>query len=168
MTIGILDNSTTSSSGIDYYHNQGFRAELWKIRPEGTGDLDANDETWGMERIAAFNGNDPISDPSIETVLGRTKFGPLQAAELAITSHTTTGLAKKRKGCDDDRASEKNQSQLSLTLCCLSAKGFVTTHVSMVPVSCVISLGISDERYLRYHFYTLYCNRITAHSGSFT
>ena len=124
MTIGILDDNmgNTNKRGHD-----GWRAELWKIRPPTAVELDANDGTFGIERIVSFNGG-AAHDACIESVLGRnTRIGQLQGAELAITSSTAAGLQNIKDS--DDRIQDKNQLELGLALCCLSDKGYVTTHV---------------------------------------
>ena len=125
MTIGILDDNMRSSSKRGH---EGWRAELWKIRPPTAVEMEANDGTFGMERIVSFNGG-AVHDACIESALGRNaRIGQLQAAELAITSSTVAGL-QTTKG-DDERIQDSGQPELGLTLCCLSDKGFVTTHVS--------------------------------------
>ena len=135
MTIGILDNNSeigmNSGNRGNNRVNDCWRAELWKMRPPTFIELEANDGTFGMEKVMSFDGGVDY-DRSLGSALGRdSKIGQLQAAEVAITSYNAKGL--KTSKMDDECVQDgiNVQSEIVLTLCCLSDEGFVTTHVSV-------------------------------------
>lgn len=127
LTIGILDNDLSGSGSR--VHDQ-WRAELWKLRPSTAVEMEANDGTFGMERLVSFDGGVERGG-SIASTLGKgSRIGQLQAAELAITSYNTLGVHSAKNHREDDTNDKANlENDISLALCCLSDKGFVTTHI---------------------------------------
>ena len=127
-------------------HDPGWRAEIFQVQPPHAPNEQEEDGMFGMKRIVAFDGAAEY-DRNIASALGKeSSIGQLQAAELAITSHNKAKIQKSvndngnngnnnSKGVTDSTASGM-QNELSLTLCCLSNKGFVTTHVSDMSLCC--------------------------------
>lgn len=125
LTIGILDDLTNQSRGHDRW-----RAEIFQLRTSPN-DNENRAGTFGVERVIAFDGGAGY-DRNVASALGKERrVGQLQAAELAITSYNNLRIQSAKQGEKNTNGGNGMQSEVTLTLCCLSNKGFVTTHVSV-------------------------------------
>jgi len=147
ITIGMLeypDNATADRNTLyNAQRNEGWRAELWKIRPPTTTELEANDGTFGMEKISSFDGG-AGNDAYIGTVLGKNaRIGQIQAAELAITSYNRKGRPINKPDTERTQDGAIVPDDIGLALCCLTDEGFVTTHVSYIDMLIVFVSKVS-------------------------
>lgn len=125
VTIGVSDD--VRSKGGD----ESWRADLWKVRSSHNADVaeGGSEGTFGMEMLISFNGGSEGSK-YISSVLGKDKsIGHLKAAELAIASFSSHSVLSPKKCESHDTAHFEND--VGLLLCCLTDKGYVTTHVSI-------------------------------------
>ena len=137
VTIGVFDD-IRSKKGKD-----GWRADLWKLRPPTADENEANDGTFGMEKLVTFNGG-ANHDKYIGSALGKdSSIGQLRAAELAITSYNAYSSPSRKKGEDTMHENFSGDNEFGLVLCCLSEKGYVTTHVSLVLYNLLLAFLIS-------------------------
>jgi WD40 repeat protein len=121
MTIGMIDDIRSKKGA------EGWRADLWKVRSPTADEIDVNDGIFGMENVVSFHGGGD-QDQYIGSAIGKdSSLGRLQAAELAITSYNSITLASPKNG---EEHIQEVDNFVGLTLCCLSDKGYVTTHVS--------------------------------------
>jgi hypothetical protein len=142
LTIGVLEDTKMGMGGGGGEHRgENWRAELWKVRPPTVHELEANDGTFGLEKIITFDGG-VDRDRRVVSVLGReSRIGQLKAAELAITAFNTTGLQASKSDDGPMVDSRSTGENISLALCCLSDNGFVTTHVSFC-ISCAYPVKV--------------------------
>ncbi|CAB9515260.1 GATOR complex protein WDR59 [Seminavis robusta] len=127
LTIGIMDHDKMGANGGSR-RLEGWRAELWKVRPNADETDSSERRIFGMEKVVSFDGGGDRD----RGVLGKEcRLGQLKAAELAITSYNPMGLHALKN--DDDRMQDgaKALPNIGLALCCLGDNGFVTTH--MIP-----------------------------------
>lgn len=137
VTIGVEDDTASRMAG------GSWRADLWKIRApsaeemEDTATVQRRGAPFGiMERAVTFRGG-THHDKYIASTLGNESgVGPLQAAELAISSYQHRAARTKQEETVDGGSGETTDQDLGLTVCCLSSKGFVTTHVSCAMELC--------------------------------
>jgi hypothetical protein len=109
---------------------RGWWAELLRTSKDDfiISSSDPSFELHGLEQVASFFGGEASTmvdnNQTLGSVLGKSKVGNLQAAELAISSMTDrpTLIGKSTSNSEDDQ-----KGDAELLLCCLSDTGILTT-----------------------------------------
>lgn len=102
---------------------RAWQAETWKLKEPTENNISFDGEDRGVEKIASFG---VLNDRETASMVGtNASMGSLRGAELALES--SEGISGLQKDEDGDVIDGKGAD---LLICCLSEKGYVTTHVS--------------------------------------
>jgi len=124
VTVG-LHNNSTDSGGV------GWRADLWKLKKATTEDSSSSfSSELSLERIVSFEGSDRKTESKLKAVMGDDArfLRSLRASELAVSA--SFAGPHPTKSSKEEEESPSSPSDFGLLLCCLTEKGYVTTHVS--------------------------------------
>ncbi|KAG7356776.1 zinc-ribbon C4HC2 type domain containing protein [Nitzschia inconspicua] len=131
VVVGMSASSDVVAS-VDGGGDSGWWAELLSLHPASSPESTAMKSTFGLSRIVGFQcgaSNSSDDKKSLSTMLGNTKPGRLQGAELAFSSsfHQSLRLEEESLRKEDSEEFSVYKSGIELVLCCLSDTGVITT-----------------------------------------